>query len=237
MKEDLLQLLKVQDVDEELRTLEEAKSKYPAEISERQSSVAQAEKRLSELSDSLEELDRQQRHHEREIDTAKEQLKKLEERFAEVTTNKEYDALQLEIEACKNRISESESEILRIIETAEETREQSELEQQEVEEMRQTEQSRIDELQGKLDSLQSEVDGVVSRRAAALKGIDPDLIAVYERGAGTRGGTRIAPVRKGSCGVRYRQLPAQQKSNTRRNDQILHCESCGSILVWDDQSS
>ena len=236
MKDELLQLLKVQDVEQELRALEDAKSKYPTEISERKATVAQAEGRLTELSESLEELDKQQRHHTREIETAKEQLKKLEERFAEVTTNKEYDALQMEIESCKNRISDSESQILSILETAEEMREQSELETQEVEKVRQAEQGRIDELQTKLDSLQSEVDGVVSRRAAALKGINPELIAVYERGGNVKG-IRISAVRKGSCGVCYRQLPAQQKSNTRRNDQILHCESCGSILVWDDQSA
>jgi len=236
MKDELLQLLKVQGVEQELRALEDAKSKYPTEISERKATVAQAEGRLTALSESLEELDKQQRHHTREIETAKEQLKKLEERFAEVTTNKEYDALQMEIESCKNRISDSESQILSILETAEEMREQSELETQEVEEVRQAEQGRIDELQTKLDSLQSEVDGVVSRRAAALKGINPELIADYERGGNVKG-IRISAVRKGSCGVCYRQLPAQQKSNTRRNDQILHCESCGSILVWDDQSA
>jgi len=236
MKDELLQLLKVQDVEEELRALEEAKSKYPNEISERKATVAQGEGRLTELSESREELDKQQRHHTREIETAKEQLKKLEGRFAEVTTNKEYDALQMEIESCKNRISDSETQILSILETAEEMREQSELETQEVEEVRQAEQSRIDELQTKLDSLQSEVDGVVSRRATALKGIDPELIAVFERGGNVKG-IRISAVRKGSCGVCYRQLPAQQKTNTRRNDQILHCESCGSILVWDDQSA
>ena len=235
MKDGLLQLLKVQDVDQELRALEEAKSKYPTEISQRKATVAQAKSRLTELSEGLEVLDRQQRHHTREIVTAKELLKKLEERFAEVTTNKEYDALQLEIESCKNRISDSESQILSILETAEEMREQSEIETQEVEEVRKAEQNRIDELQGKLDSLQSEVDSVISRREAAMKGIDLELVAVYERGGNTRG-IRISAVRKGSCGVCYRQLPAQQKSNTRRNDQILHCESCGSILVWDDKS-
>jgi predicted nucleic acid-binding Zn-ribbon protein len=236
MKDELLRLLKVQDVEAELRALEDAKSKYPDEISERKATVAQAESRLTELSEGLEELDKQQRHHTREIETAKELLKKQEGRFAEVTTNKEYDALQMEIEACKNRISESESQILQILETTEEMKEQAEIETQEVDEIRQAEQGRIEELQTKLDSLQSEVDGVISRRKTALKGIDPELISVYERGGNIKG-IKITAVRKGSCGVCYRQLPAQQKSNTRRNDQIIHCESCGSILVWDDESA
>ena len=36
MKDGLLQLLKLQEVDKELFSLEEAKEKYPAEIGERQ---------------------------------------------------------------------------------------------------------------------------------------------------------------------------------------------------------
>ena len=42
MKDDLMQLLKVQDVDEELQILEEAKGKYPAEISHRKAEIEAA---------------------------------------------------------------------------------------------------------------------------------------------------------------------------------------------------
>ncbi|HIC69978.1 MAG TPA: hypothetical protein EYO90_10705, partial [Candidatus Latescibacteria bacterium] len=114
MKEGLMQLLKAQNVDRELKVLEEAKSRYPAEISQRQGEIERAENALTELTDRILELDSQQRHLEWELKVAREQLKKQEERFAEVTTNKEYDALQLEIEACKTRISEFETQILKI---------------------------------------------------------------------------------------------------------------------------
>ena len=38
-------------------------------------------------------------------------------------------------------------------------------------------------------------------------------------------------------GARFRQLPAQQKSNVRHNPQVYFCESCGAILVWDTEST
>ena len=231
-----MQLLKAQDVDRELKVLEEAKSKYPAEISQRQGEIERAENILKELTEHIAEVESQQRHFERELEVAREQLKKQEERFAEVTTNKEYDALQLEIEACKTRISEYETQILKAIEDIQTTREQEEIEKGEVDTVRESQQSRIDELQEKLSSLQGEVDGVLSQRETTLRGIDEDLLKSYQRSRGNRG-RGVAAVRRGACGSCFRQLPAQQKSNARRNNQILHCESCGAILAWDDESS
>jgi hypothetical protein len=236
LKEGLQLLLKVQDVDLELKTLEEAKSKYPEEISRRQAEITRAEGGLKELTDRLAELERRRRQNERELETAREQLKKLEARFSEVKTNKEYDALQIEVEACKGKMSEHEGAILEIIESSDGIGEQVELETPDVEELRQEQQARIDELQAKLDSLQGEVDGVQSRRQAAIRGIDGALLRNYDNIRGGRGLT-VAPVRKSSCGACYRQLPAQMKTVVRRSEEVSICESCGAIMAWDDESS
>jgi len=236
LKEGLQQLLKVQYVDLELKSLEEAKSKYPEEISRRKSEISSAEGSLKELTDRLEDLERRRRHNDRELDSAREHLKKLEARFSEVTTNKEYDALQLEVEACKSKMSENEGQILEIIESTEGIGEQVELETQDVEELREEQQSRIDELQAKLDSLQGEVDGVESRRQTAIDGIDGVLLRSYENARGGRGLT-VAPVRKGACGACYRQLPAQTRTIVRRSEEVMICESCGAIMAWDEESA
>jgi len=236
LKEGLQQLLSVQEVDLKLKSLEEAKSKYPEEIARRQAEIARAESGLKELTDRQEELERKRRHLERELDASREQLKKLEARFSEVTTNKEYDALQLEVESCKGKMSEHEGQILEIIEAIEGLSEQVELEKQDCEELRLEQQARVDELQAKLDSLQGEVDGVHARRKAAVQGIDMLLLRSYESAKGGRGLT-VAPVRKGSCGACYRQLPAQMKTIVRRSVEVIICESCGAIMAWDDESS
>lgn len=236
LKEGLQQLLKVQEVDLELKSLEEAKSKYPEEISRRQAEIDRASAGLKELTDKLEDQERRRRHLDRELDTARDQLKKLEARFSEVTTNKEYDALQLEVEAVKGKMAEYEGQILEIIESGDGIKEQVELEQADVEELRTEQQGRIDELQSKLDSLQGEVDGVQARRDAAIQGIDETLLRTYENTKGGRGLT-VAPVRKSSCGSCYRQLPAQVRSVVRRAEEIVICESCGAILAWDDESA
>ncbi len=236
LKEGLQELLKVQEVDLELKSLEEAKSKYPEEIARRQAEIARAQGGLKELTDRQEDLERRRRQLERELDDAREQLKKHEARFSDVTTNKEYDALQMEVESCKSKMSEFESQILEIIESSEGLQEQVELETQDVTEMGQEQQGRVDELQAKLDSLQGEVDQVLKRRATAVQGIDANLLRSYENAKGGRGLT-VAPVRKGACGACYRQLPAQMKTIVRRSKEVMICESCGAIMAWDDESN
>ena len=235
-KEGLLQLLRVQEVDKEIQTLEQAKSRYPAEISTRQGEIDRIEGHLRDLTDQLADGEKRQRQHERDLEAAKEQLKKHEERFSVVTTNREYDALQVEVEVCKARMSECETQILEILESGEALQQQLELETRDAEEVRREQQDRIDELQGKLDSLQGEVDGVQVRRQDVIQGIDADLLQSYERGLASNT-VRVAAVRKGACGACYRQLPAQQKSNVRRSDSAHYCESCGAILVWNEESS
>ncbi|MEE2659843.1 MAG: C4-type zinc ribbon domain-containing protein [Candidatus Latescibacterota bacterium] len=236
LKDGLMQLLGVQDVDRELRALEEAKSQYPAEIAQRKDQIDRAEQALKDLTDQLADHERRQRFLEHELEALKQQLAKLEARFSEVTTNKEYDALQLEVEACKSKMSECEGQILEIIESTESILEQAEIEKQDTEEVRQEQQGIIDELQGKLDSLQGEVDGIESRRQDAVKGLDKTLLHNYELVRRSRG-LSVAAVRKGACGGCYRQLPAQMKSIVRRSEEIIHCESCGAIFVWDDKSA
>ena len=236
MQEGLLQLLQLQDVDLALRELEKVRDHYPGEISACEKENADAQRGLVELEETLEELSRQQRQIERELEDSKVSLKQHEERFAVVATNKEYDALQLEIEACKSGISERESRILDIIESTEKISEQIEGEKVGVEEDCSEQQGRIDELQSKLATLQQEVDGIMARREAISKDIDARLLALYDR---RRKGNSlgVAGLRKGACGSCFRELPAQQKSAVRRSEQLNTCESCGAILVWDDKSS
>ncbi len=235
MKDGLLQLLKLQEVDKELAALEEAKDKYPAEISERQREVSDAGRALQEMEAEKTEAEKLQRHSEREIDSAKVNLKAHEERFAMVTTNKEYDALQMEIEACKTNLSEHESQMLGALETIQNLEEQIEAEKGSFEEIRQAQQERIDELQGQLDSMQEQVDGVEARRRKVAKSIEKSMLAIYERRRGPRS-KRVAAVHKGSCGACHHQMPPQRRSEVRRGEKMLDCENCGAIMVWGEDS-
>ena len=235
MKESLLQLLKLQEVDKKLFSLEEAKEKYPAEIDQRRSKIEKARSVLSELEAQSEESAKQQRHCEREIESSKASLREREERFSVVTTNKEYDSLQLEIEICKKTIAEHETQLLKAIDSQERIQEQIADEQEAFEEVRTIEQERIDELEGQLGTMQEQIDEVKKSREGVAKSIDDQLLQTYKRKKGRRG-IRVAAIHKNACGACYYQMPAQMLNEVRAGDRVIYCESCGAIMVWNEQS-
>ena len=236
MKEGLLQLLKLQEVDKKLFELEEAKEKYPAEIELRRRRIAKARSALAGLEAQSAELEKQQRHCEREIESGKAALREREERFSVVTTNKEYDALQLEIEVCKKDLAEHETQLIKALEALEQIQEQLDDERSAFEEGRTAEQERIDELEGQLGTMQEQIDQVAASRQAVAQGIDDKLLRTYERKKGRRG-IRVAAVRKGACGACFHQMPAQIRNEVRLGNRVIFCESCGTIMVWDEQSA
>ena len=235
MKESLLQLLKLQEVDKKLFSLEEAKEKYPAEIDLRRSRIAKARSVLSDLEAQSAEFAKQQRHCEREIESGKATLREREERFSVVTTNKEYDSLQLEIEICKKTIAEHETQLLKAIEALERIQEQIAEEQGAFEEVREAEQERIDELEGQLGTMQEQIDEVKASRKAVAKSIDAQLLQTYKRKRGRRG-IRVAAVHKEACGACFYLMPAQTLNEVRIGGSVISCETCGTIMVWDEQS-
>ena len=235
MKEGLLQLLKLQEVDKKLFLLEEAKEKYPAEIYQRRNKIEKARSVLSELEAQSEESAKQQRHCEREIESSKASLREREERFSVVTTNKEYDSLQLEIEICKKTIAEHETQLLKAIESQDRIQEQIADEQEAFEEVRAVEQERIDELEGQLGTMQEQIDEVEKSREVVAKSIDDQLLQTYKRKKGQRG-IRVAAIHKHACGACYYQMPAQTLNEVRVGDRVIHCENCGTIMVWNEQS-
>ncbi len=235
MKEGLLQLLKLQEVDKKLFSLEEAKEKYPAEIDLRRSKIEQARSVLSDLEAQSAEFAKQQRHCEREIESSKATLREREERFSVVTTNKEYDSLQLEIEICKKTIAEHETQLLKALESQERIQEQIAEEQEAFEEIRVVEQERIDELDGLLGTMQEQIDEVKKSREVFAENIDAQLLQIYKRKRGRRG-IRIAAVHKEACGACYYQMPAQILNEVRVGDRVIYCESCGTIMVWAEPS-
>ena len=235
MKEGLLQLLKLQEVDKKLFELKEAKEKYPAEINLRRGRIAEARSVLSDLEAQSAEFEKQQRHCEREIESGKATLREREERFAVVTTNKEYDSLQREIEICKQTIAEHETHSLKAMEGLERIQEQIDEEQSAFEEVREAEQERIDDLEGQLGTMQEQIDEVKKSREVVAESIDAQLLKTYKRKQGRRG-IRVAAIHRNACGACYYQMPAQILNEVRVGDRVIYCENCGAIMVWNEQS-
>lgn len=232
MKESLLKLLELQEIDNQIDAIERIRRDYPADIARIEQEIVGARDQIQEQRAKREELEKAQRQYERELAAATADLKKHQDRLYEVKTNREYDALQIEIEACRNRVTEQENGILVAAEALEGLVPQI----QSLEEaFAQGEQDRLKqkgELQDKLDSIASEIQSHQGSREAVRLQVMPRALAIYDRIR--KGGRTLAAVRilKGACGGCYLNIPPQRASEVRKSDRVIPCESCGRILIW-----
>lgn len=81
--------------------------------------------------------------------------------------------------------------------------------------------------------IDAEAAAVAAARALALEGIDPGLIALYERVRAHGGGVGAAPLRGNRCEGCRLELNAIDLARIRaaREDEVIRCEECGRILV------
>ncbi len=233
MKESLHSLLNLQRVDTELDKLRKVQTDYPEAIAEIRKKVDSAKQAVDVKKEQAAELEKNRRHVEGELEAIQADLKKHQDRLYEVKTNREYDALQIEIEVLRNRADENETIILEGIEQHDDLKEMLKEEESAYKALKAEYMAEIKDLQSRLDRVDEDARGWREEREAAETDVEMRVLSTYSRiRAVVRDGVAVVPIGKGSCGGCFRELPPQRRMEVRRQDRILRCENCGRILVW-----
>ena len=236
MKDSLYSLLELQEIDKEIDTLERSKEEFPDEISRLNAELESARSKIDETEKHVSELASSRRLMEGELDTISADLKKHQDRLYEVKSNREYDALQAEIEALGSKKDEHETGILRSIEdhddlTTKLTEDKEAFSDREKEIL-----SRIKYLTSRLDSVESDVQKWQRKRKGFENKVERPALSTYNRiRRMVKGGVAVVEIKKGSCGGCFRQLSPQLLVEARRINRVMRCENCGRITVWKDE--
>jgi len=91
------------------------------------------------------------------------------------------------------------------------------------------------ELERELAVVDEQAAAVATERAAKVDGLDPGLVALYERLREHFGGLAVAPLRGRRCeGCRLELNPSDLARITAADpEEVVRCEECGRILVRD----
>lgn len=236
MKESLLKLLNLQHIDTELDKLKKVQSDFPEAIAELRAKLETAKQAVDDKKQQAADLEKNRRHLEGELETIQADLKKHQDRLMEVKTNREYDALQIEIEVLRTRADESETMILESIEQHDDLKTMLKEEESAYKALEADYLGQIKDLQGRLDLVDGEASGWRKKRSVAEESVDRPVLSNYNRiRSVVRDGVAVVPIGKGSCGGCFRQLPPQLHVEVRRQDRIIRCENCGRMLVWREE--
>lgn len=234
MLSDLEMLLKLQVIDYDLGELERSKEYIPdmmenlnREIEEARANFSRTEKELTESKLSLNNL-------ELEAKTKQQQLEKLKSQMMSIKTNKEYDALISQIDSTKEHIGERETQILELIEKVESLESSIDDLKTKSEEIKNQNKKQLAILQQKMDSVGSKIDNKEAERNNIREKVSRRTMSVYERVRKNRGGDVVVTVKKRACGACYKALPPHRIQEIKRGDQIITCDNCGRMLIWQD---
>ncbi len=234
MKEQLAVLSELQKIDIQIDRLEKTKSEYPAAISAAQQQLEQSRTDLQAQKEEKEEAEKRRRHLERELEVATEHLEASQQRFAEVKTNKEYEALQREIDTWKQVVSETETQILGTMAETEQLTEKILTGEQRLKEEEELKQKQISEFRAKLEPTEAEINNYKQDREQLTSGVEKRLLSNYERIRKGKKGVAVVPVNRKACGGCFKQLPPQKVVEIKKGNRLITCDSCGRILVWDE---
>jgi uncharacterized protein len=228
---DLSKLISLQRTDKQLIVLEVKKGNLPEIVKQLESRLISSTEKLSTSKSDLDEAKKTGRANENEIDELYEKLMKYQEQSYSVKTNKEYDAITIEIETIENKIEENEKKKADLSHLVKENEiSVQELEKQVTELEAELSKKQL-ELKEKLSQTESEELQLTKERELLTAQIDKRLLNNYNRIRNGKNGIALSEVTSYTCGECFATIPAQTAVEVRMKDQIILCEVCGRILV------
>ncbi|MCD6308629.1 MAG: hypothetical protein J7M24_06495 [Candidatus Latescibacteria bacterium] len=237
MREILAKLLRAQEIDLKIDNLVKSKKDYPQKIKELKKEIDDLEQQAAETEKRILENKKSRMMIEEEITAERETLEKKKKRLLETKTNKEYTAIQHEIEAARERVDNLETEDLELMAEFDELEPKMKEVGEQYEAGKKSNTETIEDIQLRFDSIESDIAKLERQRAEQLKGVSGRPLTVYQRLRKGKSGIAVSTVdhKKHSCRGCFKQLPPQKVLEVRRGTKLIFCESCGRILVWDER--
>jgi predicted nucleic acid-binding Zn-ribbon protein len=227
--------MELQQIDNELQTIEAIKGDLPQRVDELKSELQSVETNLNELKEALAEAKKSKFHLEGEAKVLDEQLKKYQDQLFAVKTNKEYDAITVEIEATKEKIDEVETRYLETLESEEKLAEEVKDLEEQVKILHDNLAAKQKKLEIKIRETENDSQILHKKRDELVAHIRKPFLYQYERIRKGKNGSAVVEINKYSCSGCFTTIPPQRALEIRYMNQLILCDSCGRILVYRNQ--
>ena len=230
---DLERLITLQQLDS---TIIEARSRiaaHPQRLADAEARLAAAREAVAVAKQRLKSNHEARGALEKDAAVFQGRLTKFKDQLSAVKTNKEYTAMQHEIETAQRDLGAAEEKVIeRMVEgdgiAAEVKQAEAALTGQ---------QKDIDaekrQLADELVMLEAALTKASDARTALIASVDPRLVTLMEQVAKKRNGIAIcSATRDGLCSVCHVRLRPQVFQQVRANDAIIQCDTCNRILYY-----
>ncbi|MBI3321617.1 MAG: hypothetical protein HYZ91_05055, partial [Candidatus Omnitrophica bacterium] len=224
-------------VDGELYRLRKQQEEKPKELEQAEALLAAQEQRVKEVEAQVTTLQLAQKEKEGELQSQEASVKKLQAQLFQLKTNKEYAAMQREIETLKADNSLLEETVIRTLEAIDQASQERQRHQRQFADAQQRFRQERERLERELASIGEHMAQLERNRQALAPGVPPGALSLYERVLHIREGLALVPLLDDSCGGCHRRLPPQVINQVYLKAALVTCESCNRILYFDEAHS
>ena len=236
MNRDLKNLLKVQSLDRNIARLEEEMDKIEQKEQKILEVIATKQAQLKAAQEEKEEIEKDKLFKEGLLTDTLENLKKLEVKLNSTTTEKQANAVNIEIDIAKTNKNVLEEKIISL----EEDIDAKEKDIKELEDRYIQLQKTLKEHKAKFDERRKEItleiEKIKKHKEELLGDIDKELLKKYEKLNRWTKGTSIVPVRQDACYGCFMKLTPQILTLIEDTDELVYCPNCGRMLYKEEEA-
>ena len=230
MKDLLEDLIALQEVEIEIFKAEDGLRELPKEVSEIQSIITARKRSLDSADEEIASYEERKAPLEVELKENQALLDAADARIKRIKTNKEYLAMQREIDLAKKRKADLEEQVLTIMEKIE----KKTSERERIRTSFETDKVILDEKMGKLKTLMKELEDVLAEYKGKddrlRKIVDKSLLSKYDRIKQSKKGLAVVECFEGVCRGCHMHIQPQLFNELIRGDRLINCPACQRIL-------
>lgn len=235
VEEKLSSLVRLQKIDSKLDEVQILKGELPMEVKDLEDEIEGLHARQTRVEEEINGIQEFIEQKKEGIKEAQALIKKYEKQSENVKNNREFEAINKEIEMqqleeklCEKHIKDATEEI------ADKVR-QLDLAKKAVATKESNLNGKKAELEKIINETEKEEKHYNKDAADARSHVDERLIMSYDRiRKNYRNGLAVVPVERDSCGGCFHAIPPQKQSEIKLRKKIMVCENCGRILVDTD---
>jgi uncharacterized protein len=233
VKEQIEFLKQLQGIETHAFNIAKKLKNIPVKLEEFDKRLHEFEQDVHKENERIDELKKQYRTHESDLQVNLSKIKKSNEKLGSVKNNKEYQATLKEIDDIKAKNSEIEDHILQCLDLLEETEKRIQTHKRElavfageVEEEKKIVHAESLESQKALGELENEKAQLVAK-------MDHGFFDQFKRVGEIVGLTAIVRVKDAVCLGCHVSLPPQRYNELQRFECLQYCPSCHRIIYWE----
>lgn len=234
-EERLASVLALQKIDSKIDEIKTLKGELPMEVKDLEDEIEGLQTRINNIDTEINNINTFIDNKSNSKKEAQALIKKYEKQQDNVKNNREFEAINKEMEMQELEVRLNEKHI-----------KDAGFELKDRTNARLKTEEKITDVQEALDLKRKELEKITvetekeeqvlaEKSDAAKEKVEARLLAAYERIRNSyRNGLAVVPIIRDSCGGCFNVIPPQRQSEIRQHKKIIVCEHCGRILVDPD---